>query len=310
MKVDEGIVGLALRELAEQTEPAGPPMAAIMQRGQRARRTRTAGLAGACVGLVVIVVVAASAAGLAQPRRGPHEPMTPEMRLAAALEATGQTSFRLRITTQWDPPIPNVGPNVYTGAYDPAAGNGYLSGIKTDGIRAQRIVGGVLYLQQDEKTWWQPDHCGPGFYFDNLKTGDGGTLSRAGVSADPKQLLDMLRQNGKVTELGRQGSGAKAVDRYQFTAAVEAGLPGSSTCTSGAGSISVTINITGMAEVGVRSGMVGFLTYREPEILPVNTSTSGQQYSYKWQPSPTNGVRITVEMTDYGLPVVVKAPGP
>ena len=129
-------------------------------------------------------------------------------------------------------------------------------------------------------------------------------MSRAGLSASPTQLLDLLHQDGNVTELGRQGGGAKAVDRYQFAAAVPARLPGSSLCESGpsSASVSVTINLTGVAEVGVRSGKVGYLTYREPVIEPTGERPN------MLQASSTNGIRVTVQMTDYGLPVVVKAP--
>jgi hypothetical protein len=307
MKVDERTVGVALRELAKQTQPAGPPVAAIMQRGQRARRTRNGALAGACVGLVAIAIAAVTtlnAVGPAQPRRAPDEPMTPQLRLAAALQATGQTSFRLRITLQLQSDVggQKYDSDTYTGAYDPAAGNGYLSGIKRTGIWAQRIVGGVLYVQGGPDTWFQYSHCGPGFYFDNLKSGDGGTLSSAGLSANPAQLLDLLRRSGKVTKLGRQGSGAKAVDRYRFDAAVAVALPGSSLCGEPHPAPVTTINVTGVAEVGVQSGKVGNLTYREPFL------TTNPDRPNMWQPSSTYAIKITVQMTDYGLPVVVEPP--
>jgi hypothetical protein len=301
MNVDERTVGTALRELAEHTQPTGPPVAAIMQRGQRARRTRSGGLAGLAA-IAVVALTVSTAVGLAQPRRAPDEPVTPQLRLAAALQATGQTSFRLRITLRTDPPDPKVDSLSYTGAYDPTAGNGYLNGNTRNGFRAQRIVGGVLYVQQDPDTWFQYRRCGPGFYFDNLKSGDGGTLSNVGTSANPTQLLDLLRRFGKVTELGRQGSGSKAVDRYRFVAAVPVAPPGSSMCGERTSSVSVTINITGTAEVGVHSGKVGTITYREPLLAP-----TGERPNV-WQASSTYGTKITVQMTDYGLPVVVEAP--
>jgi hypothetical protein len=280
-------------------------VAAIMQRGQRARRTRNGGLA-AGVGLVAIAVLAVSAVGLAPPRPDPPGPMTPQLRLAAALEATGHASFRLRITLRADPAEHQDRTVTYTGGYDPAAGNGYLSGDKETGIWAQRIVGGVLYVQEGPDRWFQYSHCGQGFYFDNLKSGDGGTLSSAGQSADPAQLLDLLRRSGNVTDLGRAGSGAKAVDRYGFDAAVPVALPGSAVCGEPRPASVTTINVTGVAEVGVQSGKVASITYREPFLE--STITGDRSYTLHWQPSSTSAIKITVQMTDYGVPVLVKAP--
>jgi hypothetical protein len=302
MKVDERTVASALRELAGHTQPSESPVAAIMQRGQRARRTRRAGLAGACAGLVAIAVAAVSAVGLAQPHRASPEPVTPQMRLAAALQATGQSSFRLRITLS--DPNGHGGRTVsYTGAYDPMARNGYLSGDKPTGIWGQRIVSGVLYLQFGSDRWVQYGHCGPGFYFYNLKTGDGGTLTRAGLSANPTLLLDLLRDSGNVTDLGRQGNGAKAVDRYQFVAAVQASPPGSTDCGEPTTStVYVTINVVGVAEVSVQNGKVANITYQEPIIESAGNSPS------TWQPSSTYAVKIAIQMADYGLPVHVTAP--
>jgi hypothetical protein len=307
MKVDERTVRSALHELAEHTVPSESPVAAIMRRGQRARRTRRAGLAGACAGLVAVMAV--SAVGLARPHQAPDEAVTPQMRLAAALEATGKTSFRLAITQQADPDERKGRTVRYTGAYEPATGTGYLSGDKQTGIWAQRIVGGMLYIQQGPDTWYQYSQCRRGFYFDNLKSGDGGTLSSAGLSADPAQLLDLLRGSGKVVELGRQGSGVKAVDRYRFAAVVQASLSGGTFCGEPSNSVVyVPINVTGEVEVGARSGKVRTITYRDPLLEATPVAAGDGQYKYQWRPSSTDSIKITIQMSDYGLPVLVKAP--
>jgi hypothetical protein len=303
MKVDERTVGLALRELAEHTQPSASPVAAIMQRGQRARRIRTGALTGAGAGLAAIAIAAVSVVGLGQPHRAAHAPVTAQMRLAAAMEATGQSSFRLGITLS-DANGHYYRAVSYTGAYDPVTRNGYLSGDKETGIWAQRIVGGQLYVQQGPDDWLQYGDCGRGFYFDNLKTGDGGTLSSAGLSANPTRLMDLLRPSGTVTELGRQGSGADAVDRFRFVAAVQVWPPGATRCgqpTAHAGP-PVTTTLTGVAEVGVHSGKVSAITYQEPMLEPTGTGP------HTFQPSSKYAIKIAIRMSDYGLPVAVKPP--
>jgi hypothetical protein len=145
---------------------------------------------------------------------------SPALRLAAALTATAGTTFRFHISG-------TIGMSdlaghrrvarltTMSGAYDPTGASGYLQFVNGDGsISEERLVNGHLYYLRTTKD----GHV--------ITATDGGTgtnrflvFGPTGIGtpvADPGQLLEQLRQEGQVIDLGRSGRGAGAVHRYRL----------------------------------------------------------------------------------------------
>ncbi|MEV4130799.1 hypothetical protein AB0J72_01390 [Dactylosporangium sp. NPDC049742] len=187
-----------LHDLVDR-EPGSPaPTRLLLERGRRrARRRRTATLAG--VTAAAVLGVAAGTVALQQsPASGPavtaqqsaqeSAPQgTPQLRLAAAVAASGSTSYAFTITMV-------AGPETRTarGEFDPAATTGVLR--YGDGSE-QRLVDGQRFIG-DGKGHWK---------FQNDGRHDSLTFSGLGddpfpVSGDPAQLLQNLAKVGTVTE--------------------------------------------------------------------------------------------------------------
>ncbi|MEU0553957.1 hypothetical protein [Dactylosporangium sp. NPDC006015] len=191
-----------LHDLVDR-EPGSPaPTRLLLERGRRrARRRRTAALAG--VTAAAVLGVTAGAVALQQsPANGPAataqksaqgnaqestQQGTPQIRLAAAVAASGSTSYAFTITMV-------AGPETRTarGEFDPAATTGVLH--YGDGSE-QRLVAGQRFIG-DGKGHWK---------FQNDGRHDSLTFSGLGddpfpVSGDPAQLLQNLAKVGTVTE--------------------------------------------------------------------------------------------------------------
>ncbi|MFF5231080.1 hypothetical protein [Dactylosporangium sp. NPDC000521] len=183
-----------LHDLVDR-EPGSPaPTRLLLERGRRrARRRRTATLAG--VTAAAVLGVAAGAVALQQsPAGGPAVTAqesarqgTPQIRLAAAVAASGSTSYAFTITMV-------AGPETRTaeGEFDPAATTGVLH--YGDGSE-QRLVDGQRFIGDGKGNW----------KFQNDGRHDSLTFSGLGddpfpVSGDPAQLLQNLSKIGTVAE--------------------------------------------------------------------------------------------------------------
>lgn len=168
------------------------------------------------------------------------------IRLAAAVSATASTTFRFRIggtlfrrpdnkTREFDFVIP------LTGAYDPSGPEGYLQTDEGNGrLMEVRLVNHHLYrlLTKDGKVI--------AIYSDVAGATSLRIFGPTGVVApvpDPGQVLAQLEQEGTVTDLGRSGTGADAVQHYQV----------------------VTTTGTIDVDVWVASSMVSRITVNGPE---------------------------------------------
>jgi len=269
---------------------AGPD--AVLDRARQSHRrrlaVRRAGFAAGVVTLAGALVAATMLGGGPGPRADTGAPTpaatSPGLSLAAALAASENVSFRFRYTfhvksrtdalltaDEWQD-LNRYGPpgTVTTGAMDPAAATGFLRQERVTGVVYQvRLVNGDLYASKGGAFHRQPGR------HTTLGTG---LLAGLSGSADPTQLLDLLRQAGSVRQT--------APDTYAFTLRIESE-------TNPSYGQSAARDITG--EVKVAAGRVARITYEE---------------SLTWPDlPPRNLINVyVVELSDYGTKVEVERP--
>lgn len=270
-----------------QQEVAGVTLAKdIVGAAATAHRRRTAvhrtayaagavGLAGALAAVVAVGAIGESVPGAGRPPVASAE--TPQLQLAAAVAASENLSYTLKITvgTKEDPD----GWGSAEGAYDPATSTGYLHS-RSAGVSAvyyQRLINGVLYLgSTGAKKWKQEPGNGKFEYGDAL----GGAAS---TTADPGELFKELRQAG--AKVVRTGAGT-----YHF----ETTKPFDDEYQAGADTV------------------VGDVTVDGAKRIAKVTSASTHKGQYK--PGVKGGVAfhsttvVTVELSDYGRPVKAEKP--
>jgi hypothetical protein len=235
------------------------------------------------VGLGVVAVVAAVATGFGSPGGSPtpgrpQQAVAPELRLAAAAQATARTSYTFTVTTQ----VRTVGGRPgsirshYEGVYDQAVPAGLLREPGEPRFESRRIGDDCYFRKLDR---WTKQRCYPatGAY---VYLGDD-----LASSAEPAQRLAELAELGTVTDLGVSGTGGAAVQRYAFEFTVE----------QDGGGGPDRIPVTGTVEVGVASGKVAKVVY---------------QVTYERKGSPDSFIYRTVtwQYANYGAPVRVEAP--
>lgn len=131
------------------------------------------------------------------------------VRLAAAAQATAQTSFRLKVTID----VPGYR-SVWEGAYDPVGPKGFVRHThESRGVYEERIIGDDFYSGSTEPgrpTEWMLQEGRRGFMI-----GIGaGTMP---ASVDPAEVLNALTEAGVVKDLGRSGTGPDAVNTYSYS---------------------------------------------------------------------------------------------
>lgn len=215
--MEQDPLSVALRDLADrQTVPAAP-VEQVLRRGRRAKRVRAAGLTAVGAAAAAVVAGALGIGGAAPPEPAPgvavssEAVLTPTMRLAAAADRTARNTFRLK----WTYVISQRGgadaKEIYVGAFDPVHRRGYLNG-PVSGM-TQRFIGDDAYVWRGkwQKRPGRPTDAAVGTY------GAPGQLSALELSTAPGTFLKKLQALGKVTYVGRSGSGGAAVERYSFT---------------------------------------------------------------------------------------------
>lgn len=182
-------------------EPGSPaPIETVLSRGRRASRRRAAAM-----GLAASFAVAAAAGGAAiavgQPWASSRpggavsqaQVQMPQVRLAAAVTASENVAYHVKVTL-------GGGVGVTEGAFDPTSATGYLNSRSpgTGVVYYERLVDGVRYIGSSGSAEWKQE---PGKY-DHLAY-DSNLGGSVGATADPEQLLAMLRQSGAtVTQTG------------------------------------------------------------------------------------------------------------
>jgi len=214
---------------------------------------------------------------------------TPALRLAAAAAATGQTSFRLRLTLTQSYDTGRLKgyreSQDYEGAFDAAADRGYLR-LRGTPIEI-RIIGERVYTgRPDRDAWRRPMPRSE--LADVLGAANPATTSVfEQLTIDPPAVLEMLRHLGSVTPAGRSGSGSAAVDKYTFTYQVEADAS------------TATHRVTGEVEIGVRSQLLARISQQTTTVGANPAIADGQPLTW----------RTVIAFSGYGTPVHVAKPG-
>ncbi|MEV4759810.1 hypothetical protein AB0J86_32595 [Micromonospora sp. NPDC049559] len=299
MNVDEEQLGTALRELAGREPSPAAPTAHLISRGQRAKRTRAATRTTAALGVVGLVAAAAVGFGGIGPGGGgggnsgttpraggtaSAEASSPQFRLAAAAEASAQTSFSFQVTVHnesEDGAKRSSSTRSYEGAFDPNGPKGYLRfrNPPATGLE-QRLVGTDLYIHRLSK-WMK-------FENRSLEIDGGYLLSTNPTSTvNPASQLDALKSLGTVTALGASGSGAEAVERYAFSYDVkpsDADEPD-------------RIPASGVIEINAQSRLISKISYQTTYDFSRHVT---QHYVDKYT--------VTWVYSNYGAPVDVPVP--
>ncbi|MEV4507904.1 hypothetical protein AB0K00_02950 [Dactylosporangium sp. NPDC049525] len=282
-----------LHALVDREPGSAPPTRVLLERGRRARRRRTATRAGVTVAATVAVAtgfVALQPAGPAGPggTAGPAttttmatQESTPQLRLAAAVAASGSTSYAFTISMV---PKPVDGATLTAeeerllvrsrtaqGEFDPASTTGVL---RYDDGGEQRLVNGERFIG-DGKGHWK---------FQNDGRHDTLTFSGLGddpiaMSSDAPQLLKTLEDAGSVKEV------SPGVYRFHTQGPAGQASPGATYDQPG-------FITTG--EVTVRDGKVAKVSYLSP--------------LFQGGPAPKVRAAVVVEFSDYGKQVIVQKP--
>ncbi|SCG61135.1 hypothetical protein [Micromonospora coxensis] len=181
-----------LHSLVDGEPDSTPPVGLLLERGRRARRRRAGVVSGTlavlalgAIGTVSLVQpatvarpggVAESAPGIAAPR----------MKLASAVAASENISYRLRLTTatQWGPG------QTYEGAFDPKTATGYVRAPQEDSVMTELLINGTRYIGGEPPLGALPPDKGP----EHEKYGRygqyPGKYDRLSLYGDPDTVLD------------------------------------------------------------------------------------------------------------------------
>jgi hypothetical protein len=274
-----------------------PPTENLLARGRLGRRKRQSVFGGAVVAVAVAAGVVTAAMQPSAPGQTPDAAQgAAAVRLAAAVKASDNISYRVKVTTSNEPDGQRDAWTERTeGAFDPATRTGYLSEVVPEGRNGylERLVDGVRYTgcENCDDQWKQY----PGTQ-DRLAYADA-MNGVASASADPEALFDMLTQAGaKITQTDTGFHfEVNTKDRY--------------------GEYPVTL--VGDVELG-QDNRIASVTYEETITVPDTkdaeppaTTTTGPQPTTE-APKVTSYVSstnmVTVELYDYGTPVQVERP--
>ncbi|MEU4240496.1 hypothetical protein [Actinoplanes sp. NPDC026619] len=205
----------------------------------------------------------------------PATAQTPALRLAAAATASGDSSYRVKVTTDY---------SVYQGAFDPARKTGYLKAANEYGFLVQLLINGTKYEGTEPPADGKPPHSGGEKYsrygqhpgtFDHLSI-EGGDVENAAATPDPTALMKALReQNATITE------NADGTLHFEYTVTSDAGK--STSTTRG--------DVTLDAQKRIAKVATGFTW---------SSTVKGKLQSGKG--------KLIVELSDYGVPVQVQRP--
>jgi hypothetical protein len=245
------------------------------------RSMYAAGIAGLAGALAAVVAIGGGAAGVGDQGPGTGQPAvaadSPQLQLAAAVAASENISYRIRVTagTKEDPD----GEGSSEGAYDPATRSGYLNSPQAGSstVYIQRLVNGELYLgSNNSPTWKQEPSNGKFEYGDALQ-------GAATASGDPEELFKVLRQAG--TEVRKTG----AVYHFESSTPLDTKYFATGTATLVG---DVTLDANGrIAKVAIQEAQKGQF---KPGVKGGGTFDSSHV--------------VTVELFDYGTSVTVDKP--
>lgn len=177
-----------MHDVAEAETSGLPPTQNLLTRGKQARLRRRAVVTGGVAALVVAAGVVTATVPWSEPSRPPvAEAQSPAVRLAAAVAASDDISYRVKVT--WS------GSNI-EGAFDPASRTGYLNATTqgVDVVYQERLVDGVRFVSSSGSgdVWKRYPDTHDRLAYDKALDG------AASASADPESLFDTLVAAGAV----------------------------------------------------------------------------------------------------------------
>jgi hypothetical protein len=316
----EELLAASMREEVVGLTPAPDLVGRAAKRHRQRTRIRLAasvtGTAGIAAAVAIGLTVASSGPGAVRTgpgaaKSGGPAASSPQARLVAAMTSSAQLSYRLHLVNTSTLPGHQMTPTSqprdlinwyadYTGVYDPSTRSGAGVNIiwrqsgtgtdpslygKVDGSIQVRIVGGNYYIRSSGNG--QPWFTGRGTLVQALVLNGGRAwVPTDGASADPAVLLAAVRRLGPVRFAGKSGSGARALDTYNFRYNI-----------AGDGSVEPH-RLTGTIVVHDQSNLIATIT--------MHTSVTGAS------PQIADGGRMTfttvMTFSDYGVPVSVQAP--
>jgi hypothetical protein len=217
--MDEMWLSSAMHGLAERDDVPSAPIEQLLRRAHRARQRRSA---SAVATPLMVGTLAASAGVLISNNLGQPTDLAP-VPVALAAESTAETSFHFRVsmigtTTAGSPSVVTQ-----DGGYDPVNEVGYIESRTAEGTYEERHIRHRCYLRDRVSEQWER-HPEPCKEFDAFNLAAGQAL---GKGSDPKAMLEQLKSLGSVRYLGRNGTGASALDTYSFSydGPMHAGVP-------------------------------------------------------------------------------------
>lgn len=237
------------------------------------------GYALGAVGLAGALAAGLTITGSAQVPKASGPPsasaQTPALRLAAAATASGDTSYRVKVTTD---------SFVYEGAFDPARKTGYLKAANEYGFLVQLLIDGTKYEGTEPPADGVPDHHDGEKYsrygqypgtFDHLSV-EGGEVSDAAATPDPTALMKALRDRDAIITENADGT-----LHFEYTVKRNGGK--STSTTRGDVTLDTHKRIARVATT-----------------LTWSSTVKGRLDSGKG--------KLTIELSDYGVPVKVQRP--
>ena len=313
----EDLLAASMREEVAGLRPAPDLVARAARRHRQRTRIRLAasvtGTAGIAAAVAIGLTVASSGPGAVRTgpgaaKAGGQAANSPQARLVAAMTTSAQLSYRLHLVNTSILPGHQMTPTSqprdlinwyadYTGVYDPRT----RSGAGVDIIRTQYKLGSVPDPKLDGRiqvrivgdnyyTGWvngKPRFTGRGSLVQALVLNGGRAWAPTdGASADPAVLLAAVRRLGSVKFAGKSGSGARALDTYNFRYNI-------------AGDASVKPHrLTGTIVVHDQSDLIATITMQT-----IVTGAHPQIADSGWLTFKT-----VMTFSDYGVPVSVQAP--
>jgi hypothetical protein len=305
----EDLLAASMREEVAGLTPAPDLVARAAKRHRQRTRIRLAasvtGTAGIAAAVAIGLTVASSGPGAVRTgpgaaRAGGQAASSPQARLVAAMTASAQLSYRLHLVNTSIMPGRLINWYAdYTGVYDPRTRSGAGVNIlrrpgtgtgpslhgKVDGRIQVRIVGDNYYTRWANGESWD---TGRGALVQALVLNGGRAWAPTdGASADPAVLLAAVRRLGSVKFAGKTGSGARALDTYNFRYNI-------------AGDASVKPHrLTGTIVVHDQSDLIATIT------MQTNVTGANPQLA----DSGRFTFKTVMTFSNYGVPVSVQAPG-
>ncbi|MDO3701536.1 hypothetical protein Q3W71_07555 [Micromonospora sp. C28SCA-DRY-2] len=276
-----------MHDMVDGEPDSVPPVGVLLDRGRRARRRRTTTMVGATCALLALGIGTAATvatlpgtgrpAGTAAQEAPRPAPVSPQMKLVAAVTASENISYRMRLSY--------VGGLTYEGAFDPKTRTGYVRAPQDDSVMTELLINGTRYVGGERPQGELPaDKTGPGETYgrygqypgtyDRLSLYDDGSGVLGAAAPDPAALLRALK--GANATISENPDGTL---HFQYGTQYRDG----STSTSG----DITLDADGRIATVVLSS-----TWQSTAKGRLDTGTAN----------------ATLEIFDYGVEVTVKRP--